>query len=364
MKNLYDILEVPKNCDNNQIKKSYYRLIRLWHPDKNKTEEAKNKTKEINEAYEILSDDIKRKKYDITGSINENHINNSDIFNSFSQDNIFNSFYQDNIKNNPFFNIIKMKYMKKKNINHTININISDLYNGYKNTIPIKRFNFNGSNINEDILNLNLDLKVGFNPNNNIIMKGYGNKVIDEIGSLIINFNINNNNDFTINSKTLNLYSKQKISLEQSLCGLNMSIKMPDDTILKYSYRNIINPNNLYEIKNVGVPIKQNNDYFYSNLFIQFIIQYPNILNDNIINDLKNIFNISHNKVLGSHNLLLYNNDSSDESCLNDDFNDDFNDDYNNISNDYVNDDLTDELNDMLNNNFKTKSTKMECNQQ
>ncbi|MBQ2938058.1 MAG: J domain-containing protein, partial [Clostridia bacterium] len=67
-KNYYDILEVNKNASPEIIEKAYKTLVKKYHPDlqennlKNKFEE---KIKEINEAYEILSNSEKRKNYDL-----------------------------------------------------------------------------------------------------------------------------------------------------------------------------------------------------------------------------------------------------------------------------------------------------------
>jgi len=63
MKNYYLILEIPSNASNEDIKKAYRRLSKLYHPDINPrgTEQFKN----INEANSILSDAAKRKLFDI-----------------------------------------------------------------------------------------------------------------------------------------------------------------------------------------------------------------------------------------------------------------------------------------------------------
>lgn len=65
----YEILGVTKSASNDEIKKSYRRLAIRWHPDKNMNnkEEATARFKEISEAYEVLSDPEKRKRYDLYG---------------------------------------------------------------------------------------------------------------------------------------------------------------------------------------------------------------------------------------------------------------------------------------------------------
>lgn len=65
----YDILAVDKNATSDEIKKAYRRQALEWHPDKHKDnkEAAERRFKEINEAYQILSDPEKRRAYDQFG---------------------------------------------------------------------------------------------------------------------------------------------------------------------------------------------------------------------------------------------------------------------------------------------------------
>lgn len=67
-KDYYDILGVDKSADQDAIKKAYRRLARKYHPDVSKEDDAENRFKEIKEAYEVLGDPEKRKKYDMLGS--------------------------------------------------------------------------------------------------------------------------------------------------------------------------------------------------------------------------------------------------------------------------------------------------------
>ena len=64
----YDILGVDKNSDAQAIKKAYRKLAMKYHPDRNPdNKEAEEKFKEVNEAYEVLSDENKRRTYDQFG---------------------------------------------------------------------------------------------------------------------------------------------------------------------------------------------------------------------------------------------------------------------------------------------------------
>jgi len=66
-KSLYDTLEVSSNASEAEIKKAYRKLARKYHPDVNKDKDAEEKFKEINAAYEILSDKEKKAQYDQYG---------------------------------------------------------------------------------------------------------------------------------------------------------------------------------------------------------------------------------------------------------------------------------------------------------
>jgi molecular chaperone DnaJ len=63
----YDILGIPRNADDNEIKKAYRNLARKYHPDVCKEKGAEEKFKGINEAYSVLSDEQKRAQYDNMG---------------------------------------------------------------------------------------------------------------------------------------------------------------------------------------------------------------------------------------------------------------------------------------------------------
>nr|CAD7452269.1 unnamed protein product [Timema tahoe] len=71
-KTFYETLGVPRNASQKDIKKAYYQLAKKYHPDTNKSDpDAGQKFQEVSEAYEILSDDDKRKQYDQWGTTSE-----------------------------------------------------------------------------------------------------------------------------------------------------------------------------------------------------------------------------------------------------------------------------------------------------
>ncbi|XP_017340605.1 dnaJ homolog subfamily B member 9 [Ictalurus punctatus] len=63
-KDYYEILGVPKDASERQIKKAFHKLAMKYHPDKNKSPDAEAQFREIAEAYETLSDAKRRREYD------------------------------------------------------------------------------------------------------------------------------------------------------------------------------------------------------------------------------------------------------------------------------------------------------------
>lgn len=86
----YEVLGVPKNAPKDQIKEAYRNLALKYHPDRNKSQGAEEKFKEISEAYAVLSDDDKRAQYDRFGHAGiSGRYSAEDIFRGADFDEIF-----------------------------------------------------------------------------------------------------------------------------------------------------------------------------------------------------------------------------------------------------------------------------------
>lgn len=66
-KSYYEVLGISQSATADEIKRAYRKLAKQYHPDMNPAKDAEVKMKEINEAYEVLSDTTKRQQYDQFG---------------------------------------------------------------------------------------------------------------------------------------------------------------------------------------------------------------------------------------------------------------------------------------------------------
>ena len=99
---LYEVLGVSKDATDDEIQKAFRKKARQFHPDVNKEPDAEEKFKEINEAYDVLSDPSKRAQYDRFGSIpgaaggspyGNGGFDMDDMFGGFGMGDIFSSFF-------------------------------------------------------------------------------------------------------------------------------------------------------------------------------------------------------------------------------------------------------------------------------
>ncbi len=149
MRDFYDILDVSKSANSDEIKKAYRKIALKYHPDKNPGDkEAESKFKEAAEAYSILSDNQKRSRYDQFGHAGVGmgdgaqhgfsgsgiHMSMDDIFSQFGDvfgDDIFGNFFGGRRGREPI--------RKGKDLRATIKLKFNEILIGVEKTIRIKR---------------------------------------------------------------------------------------------------------------------------------------------------------------------------------------------------------------------------------
>lgn len=140
-RNYYNILEITREADGEEIKKAYRRLALLYHPDRNpiNKREAEEKFKEIGEAYEILSDPKMRERYDLLGF---NGIR--DIVNNIRPSRYyerFNEVFSDREKMEVFSlqQTYDKGYKRGYDLHYLLNLSPQELKKGIEKVIEIER---------------------------------------------------------------------------------------------------------------------------------------------------------------------------------------------------------------------------------
>jgi DnaJ-class molecular chaperone len=296
---LYDILNVKPDATDNDIKKSYYSLSKIWHPDKNNSEEAKIKFQEIQNAKDILLDANKRELYNRTGKLNE--------------DEGFNL--------NPFFNFRQER--EEINVIERLNVTLEQIYN--ENTIPVTYkykskcttcnanvectscngqgfhikviqlghmiqqimqpcISCNGRKINIDYncsscklgynikeRTINIPLKSNLKTGHKINISNKGHHLKSGRTDLILVINELEHEIFT--RKNDNLFMEIELKLYQALCGFDKVINYLDNTKLHISSCGKTDYNTTRKL--VGYGMKKNNLSEKGDLYINFTFRLP-----------------------------------------------------------------------------------------
>jgi len=305
MKDLYSILNVTKECEEKELKKSYKKLAFKFHPDKNKDPEAIPKFKEISEAYEILTNPEKKKVYDQFGyeAVSDNlegFTSPLDLFQSLfnvdfgSQMRGGNIFMFSDLSSGPFPPGFNMKCK----MTYSLNVTLNELYNGTKKEFTINHKSRDGLIKNTKYV---INVKKGSKHGDNIVVKEGGNYIpeMDTIEDLIIQ--IVEQNHEVYKRKDNDLYIEHTISLVEALCGCIITVNHLSEPIT-ITINDIIKPNTLFKVKDKGMPVKidvnspsltnmDNTRSEYGDLIIDFNILFPENLDTKRISILKKLFN-------------------------------------------------------------------------
>ena len=258
-KNYYDVLGVNKNASQDEIKKAFRNLSKKYHPDKNGGDDSK--FKEINEAYDILGDEAKRRAYDNPNPFGGFH-NFGETRGGFSWS----------------WNANSARPMPQ-NIEVHVEISMTEAYYGCNRNVRIGSKSFN------------IDIPKGVTTGKVIVYNGQGGKGYDPLtgqekcGDLYVKVSVRSTDKMYLNNDgTLEIMVA--IDWIDAILGCDMELDVFDKTV------------------NIRVPkYTQNGGYVlsggkgfpkfksegYTNLKVNFIVKMPKSLNQSQIDMLETI---------------------------------------------------------------------------
>jgi len=134
----YEVLGLPRNANDEEIKRAFRRLAFQYHPDHNKNPGAEDKFKEINEAYQVLSDPEKRNYYDRYGRVDIKGLEGFPDFGFGGLGDIFESFFG-GFGETPFARAAQRTPQKGNNLRTHLTLSFEEAVFGCQKEIGIQR---------------------------------------------------------------------------------------------------------------------------------------------------------------------------------------------------------------------------------
>jgi DnaJ-class molecular chaperone len=321
----YNTLEVSETATSDEIKKSYRRLSMQYHPDKNPNNpDATAKFQKISEAYETLSDNNKRREYDMTRNnpflkmmsgngqqFNQGEQGNpmEDIFsnifgmhfgqgNPFGQGMPFGPNVGVGVGGHPFGPNVRIFHngrpvnpqqnflQKPTPIVKNISIPIDKILTGTTIPVDIERWLIQDGNKVFESETMYVTVPKGIDEGEIIVLKDKGNIVSDECkGDIKIFIKIVNETDFKRSG--IDLILEKEITIKEALCGFSFELKYITGKIYTITNNsgNIINNGYRKIIPNMGFC----RDQHVGNLIITFNVLFPEKISDESLEQLKKI---------------------------------------------------------------------------
>lgn len=228
----YDVLGVEETATADQIKKAYRKLSKQHHPDMNGGDESK--FKDIAEAYEHLSDDVKRAQYDASRMNPFANMGSHGFQFDGNFSDMFNQFFSGDPR-------------KAKGRNHTVVANISfmDAYTGRK-----LQFNAGGET-------LELDLKPGVVNGMKFRLAGKGQmnpyNPSAGRGDLIVQMQVQQDPYYILNGN--DIWIDVQLPWWEIVTGTKIDVQLPDGTVIKVPVDKNSQANKVLRVKDKGFPI-------------------------------------------------------------------------------------------------------------
>lgn len=219
MKNYYEILGVPKDADEAQLKKAYRKLALQYHPDKNPDDpSAEEKFKEVSEAYDVLRDPEKRASYDYFGKSGANPGFKSNFHQEY-QERTTESFQ--NLFAEIFGDIFSKSSRKAKgtDLRYNLHISIEEVASGTKKTIRFLR----RRNGKEETTKLEVSVPAGVKSGQRLKLRGEGDSSPGgQAGDLYVVIQMQKHELFQLDG--LDIYYDLPISFKQAVLGDTLKV--------------------------------------------------------------------------------------------------------------------------------------------
>ena len=277
----YKMLGVEKNATQDEIKKAYRRLARKHHPDLNPNDkDAKSRFQQINEANEVLSDPVKRKKYDqlgkdwqhaeqfenaqqrqkqSTGSQESGYSGTQ-----FTGD--FSDFFESMFGRSSGTGTSRKIKFRGEDYYAEIHLNLTDAYETHKQTLTV-----NGKNIR-------ITIPAGIENGQTIKITGHGGPGINggPNGDLYIKFSIANH--LAIKRLGNNLFTTVELDLYLAVLGGEITINTLNGKV-KLNVKPETQNGSKIKLKGKGFPVYKNEGQF-GDLFVTYVIKIPTNLTE------------------------------------------------------------------------------------
>lgn len=303
MKDYYKILGVETNADMKQIKKAYRSLSMKYHPDHNNTQEGAEKMREINEAYETLGDEDKKRVYDqqnsppvqqqaqdIHAAARENMMRQ---FSAFSNNQFFQSVFSGSGNMRVFHNGREVFANGKEVpevINHNLTINMAQCYHGASLNISFPRWQVINNQKISETTNTTLHISPGIRSGEVITLTGEGNILApDNKGDVRITIMVHEG-EMEFQRVGEDLLMTKEITLKEALTSFHFKINHPSGKAYGISNnvkttKTIITDN--YQKVHTGMGMIRENAK--GNMIIKFKVKYPDSLTDEQVDALSTL---------------------------------------------------------------------------
>lgn len=256
---LYETLGVDKNASSDEIKKAYRKLARKYHPDINKDPGAEDKFKEINAAYEILSDDEKRAQYDTYGDNMFGGQSFHDFANAQGGADI-NDILRNIFGGGGGFGGFSDGFEPNLDINTKITIPFSAAVNGGEYTI-----NISGESVK-------IKIPAGVNSGEKLRIRSKGKSLNGKRGDAILNLEVSE--DDTYKRDGDDLYKTIDVPLKTALFGGKIEVStFKKDVSIKISP----NTKNGQKIRLKGYGVQNRKSGIYGDMYLSVNVILPNV---------------------------------------------------------------------------------------